>query len=197
MINSFALYDSLAIVTKLETILNSCEIQEIQMFSYLSCLLSLYKKQPVADWGYSFAGTKHNAPFSKEIEDAINVSVNFGLLSETNHYIQISSRGANEYLRLSLLQQNKNRDRFIDGACSSILAIPIDILKDSMLNEPGLRISKQLDSPRFLLDENNPSLIMLYDQFQILSKSLGQDQVNLIMPAVLWLTFLKNRDGTK
>lgn len=192
MLNPFAFYDSLALSNKLQGILGSCVRSEIHLFSYLSCLLSLYKKCPAADWGYSFAGTQYSAPFSKEVEDAINISVNYGLLIEADQYIQISRRGVSECQNLSRLGQNMERERFLDGACSSVLAMPVNILRTSLLSEPGLNTSTKLSSPRLLLDESNPSLVLLYDQFQALSKTIGVELDDLMVPAVLWLTYLSN-----
>lgn len=192
MLNPFAFYDSLALSNKLQGVLGSCVRSEIHLFSYLSCLLSLYKKCPAADWGYSFAGTQYSAPFSKEVEDAINISINYGLLNEADQYIRISRRGVLECQNLSRLGQNIQRERFLDGACSSVLAMPVNILRDSLLSEPGLNTSTKLSSPRLLLDESNPSLVLLYDQFQALSKTIGVELDDLMVPAVLWLTYLSN-----
>lgn len=192
LLNPFAFYDSLALTDKLQGVLGSCVRSEIHLFSYLSCLLSLYEKYPAADWGYSFAGTQYSAPFSKEVEDAINISINYGLLNEDDQYIRISMRGILECKNLLRLGQNMQRERFLDGACSSVLAIPVNILRTSLLSEPGLKTSTQLSSPRLLLDESNPSLVLLYDQFQLLSKTIGVELDDLMVPAVLWLTYLSN-----
>jgi hypothetical protein len=195
MLNPFAFYDILALSNKLQVNLGSCVRSEIHLFSYLSCLLSLYKKCPSADWGYSFAGTEYSSPFCKDIEDAITMAINYGLLIEADQYIQISKRGIQEYQNLFRLRQNIQRETFLDGACSSVLAIPVNILRSSLLSEPGLKTSTQLVSPRLLLDESNPSLVLLYDQFQVLSKTIGVELENLMVPAVLWLTYLSNTQG--
>lgn len=190
MLNPFAFYDTLALSNSLQGILGNCVRSEIHLFSYLSCLLSLYKKNPIADWGYSFAGTYYSSPFSMEIEDAINFSISYGYITEANQYINISEHGLIEYKKLSILKQNIQRERFLSGASSSTLAIPVNALRESLGSEPGLKASSHQISPRLLLDESNPSLVLLYDQFQALSKTIGIDLVDLMVPAVLWLTYL-------
>ncbi len=190
MINPFAYYDCLSLAKNLQKYLGSFTISEIQLFAYLSCLLSLFNKNPQSAWGYNFAGTKYCSPFSAEIEKSTEQLIRSGSFSEKEQYLLISESGISEHNKFKNLSQNLRRDRFLEGASSSLLAMPIEGLQRSILNEPGLSISNKLSSSRLLLDNQNTSTQILYEQFNELSSIIGVEIKDLMIPSVLWLTFL-------
>ena len=58
MVSPYAAFDSLYIAAALKNNVPYPVAAEIYVLAYLAALLSLYRGQPVADWGYGFAGTR-------------------------------------------------------------------------------------------------------------------------------------------
>ena len=132
MINPYAYFDCLAISTRLQKVFESVAEAEVHLFTYLACLLSLYKKHPASDWEYSYASTKTGSPFSPALAEAVPELVMSGLLRRTNNnYLQITTEGRAEYEFLRTLSQNMGREIFLEGASSSVLALPVGIVKRS------------------------------------------------------------------
>lgn len=188
MVNPYAYFDCLSIGKRLQEFSGDFAAAEIHLFAYLACLLWLYKKRPVADWEYLFAGTKDGSPFSPDINKALYLQSSSGFIEQFGYYLQITDIGLEEYALLRSLSQNSKRETFIDGACSSILALPIGTIREAIFQEPELeRVSK---SPRAELLLDDRRVEGLYAQFETLSATIGVDVENLMVPAVVWLTYL-------
>ena len=95
MVNPYAAFDSLYISAALGTNIRRPVVAEIHAFAYLACLLSLYRGQPVSDWGYGFAGTRDGSPFSPEIEGAVRAMASTGYLHVSEGDIGITAGGQN------------------------------------------------------------------------------------------------------
>jgi hypothetical protein len=52
MVSPYAAFDSLYIAAALKTNVQYPVIAEVHVLAYLAVLLSLYRGQPVSDWGY-------------------------------------------------------------------------------------------------------------------------------------------------
>jgi hypothetical protein len=161
---------------------------EIHLFAYLACLLSLYNSEPVSTWGYRFAGTKEGAPFSPDIAQAISLLYTSGNTTEKANLYTITGIGLIEYEDLSVLSQNTRRDMYVEGACSATYALPIGLVRQALLQEPVLRRATTLSTARQLLELAD--LSTLYAQFDSLSRAIGVDTSELMVPAVTWLTYL-------
>jgi hypothetical protein len=189
MINPLAFFDCLSTLNHLEKTTAKLLKEEIQIFTYLACLLFLYdKKKPVSDWGYFYAGTQEGAPFSLEINDAVDQLFLVGLVEKESDYYQISAKGVSEYQLLSTLSQNLERDRFIDGACSSRLMFPIGFVREAISNEPELKHVKDLVNKKMLLE--GPGIKIIYEQFAALNSIIGSEVKSLMVPASIWLNYL-------
>jgi hypothetical protein len=189
MINPYAYFDCLAISTRLQKVFESVAEAEVHLFTYLACLLSLYKKHPASDWEYSYASTKTGSPFSPALAEAVPELVMSGLLRRTNNnYLQITTEGRAEYEFLRTLSQNAGREIFLEGASSSVLALPVGIVREAILHEPELQRATTVSSTRALLD--GPGVGILYDQFSVLSAAVGVEVQSLMVPSVVWLTYL-------
>lgn len=161
---------------------------EIQLFAYLSCLLSLYKGQQASAWGYDFAITKLSYPYSPELDQAIDVLVSNGCLKLSNEYITVTEFGKEEYTFLKSLFQFSTREDFIDGACSSLLALPVGAIRNALYQETDIKGAVALAQSRLLLTESGVDA--LYEQFGALSTSIGVEVDDLMVPAVVWLSYL-------
>lgn len=90
MVSPYAAFDSLYIAAALENNVPYPVAAEIYVLAYLAALLSLYRGQPVADWGYGFAGTREGSPFSPEISEAIRALTSAGFLRSSERRIEIT-----------------------------------------------------------------------------------------------------------
>jgi len=187
-VNPYAYYDSLSIAAKLTERLGNTVPSEIHLFSYLACLLSLYRRWPVSDWGYAFAGTRAGGPFSSDIEEAIGSQMSSGQLGEANGLFRPTEAGQKELIELGQLENLSQREQFIDGACSSLLTLPIGMVRSAISHDPDISGASAIQSPRPLLQES--ALDELYDAFAVLSDKIGIDVKDLLIPATIWLTYL-------
>jgi hypothetical protein len=187
-VNPFASFDCLAIAKELKAPLGDSTFAEIHLFAYLACLLSLYKHEPVADWGYSFAGTKSGAPFSPEIADSMEEHVLAGFLLEGNGRYVLSDVGESMHEALLSLEQNRSRLKFLNGACTSAVALPIGVIRNAVSNDASIKKAIDLGATRPLLDQRGVD--MLYEQFSALSAAIGVPSDDLMLPSIIWVSYL-------
>lgn len=188
MVNPYAAFDSLYILAALGTNVKRPVIAEIHVFAYLGCLLSLYRGQPVADWGYGFAGTRDGSPFSPEIDEAIRALTAAGYLHSSEGDIAITESGRAELSTLQEFFQNRERISYLEPACSSTLTMPVGMIRHALTQEPTLKPTSRLATTRALLD--GPYLPRLYDQFAALGRTVGVEHRDLLIPATVWLGYL-------
>lgn len=188
MLNPFAYFDCLCIGIRLNRFLGNFSIPEIHLFSYLACLLSLYKGKPVSDWNYDFSITLNGYPYSADLDSSIKNLIDAGYFKAQNRYIEITAAGEKEYDNLVGLTLNSNREPFIDGACASVLSLPVGIIRSAISQESEIDTAIALSQSRKLL--TNAGLTILYDQFKALSSVISLDIEDLMVPSVIWLSYL-------
>ena len=188
MLNHHAYFDSLSICNQLSLTLEKVAQIEVHLFAYLACLLSLYKKQPASAWEYKFGVTEQGYAFSSDIQRALNVLINNGRLVVEGEYVQLTQTGIDEYVQLKALFQYSQREPFIEGACSSALAMPLGMIRDAISQEVDIKRAITLSQSRMLLTEMATNT--LYEQFQVLSDAIGVNIQDLMVPAVVWLNYL-------
>jgi hypothetical protein len=188
MVNPYAAFDSLYISAALGTNIRRPVVAEIHAFAYLACLLSLYRGQPVSDWGYGFAGTRDGSPFSPEIEGAVRAMASTGYLHVSEGDIGITDSGRAELSTFQELFQNRERATYLEPACSSSLTMPVGVIRHALTQEPTLKPTSRLATTRPLLD--GPYLPRLYDQFAALGHTVGVEHKDLLIPATVWLGYL-------
>jgi hypothetical protein len=186
--NPEAAFDALAIIARLEQSVGRVLPSEAHLFAYLACLLSLYAGHPVADWGYPFTGTREGSPFSTSVNDALTSLRGSGDLVGDTTGLGLSDFGRQEYELLRTLPRNAKREEFVAGACSSVLALPVPLVRTAMQQEPALRRVTTLAAARPLLE--NVDIDALYEQFHALASVIGTEIRDVMVPAVAWLTYL-------
>ena len=187
-----AYYDALAITSKLSPPFQKVAVSEVHLFAYLACLLSLYRGWPASDWGYDFVATENGSPFSTEIEHIIPVLVREALIEEEDRYLSIGTDGRSEYLELGKLSENDRREEFLSGACSSVLAVPLGIIRSAVLTDHDMKLATQFGDTRKLLSE--AAVSDLHNAFATLSEEIGIHVNDLMVPAVVWLNYLSRAD---
>ncbi|MGJ5816317.1 hypothetical protein [Paludibaculum fermentans] len=188
MINPYAAFDSLYISEALRKNIQHPVVAELHVFAYLACLLSLYRGQPVAEWGYGFAGTRGGSPFSHELDSAVRTLIALGFLSVSEGNVRITERGQSELSVLRQFHQNKERIDCLEPATSSALTMPVGVIRHALAQEPTLMPSSQLLTTRTLLD--GPYMPRLYEQFAALGRTVGIEHEDLLIPATVWLGYL-------
>ena len=78
-----AIFDVLYLGKNIQDRLNDFNISEIQFLAYLSCLISLYDKNPISFWKYQFIKSENSSPYSLEIHSSINFLKQNGYIEET------------------------------------------------------------------------------------------------------------------
>lgn len=192
MINPFAYFDSLSICRRLQNTLGNAAIAEIYLFAYLSCLLSLYKKLPASSWEYQFSITKEGYPYSTALDTSVQDHINNGLLIGKEYYLELTESGKEVHNQLCTLELNYWREPFIEGACSTILAMPVGIIRKSLSQESVIKSALELSQSRMLLTDAEQGII--YEQFSTLSSVIGMEVKELIVPALVWLKCLSEQE---
>ena len=183
-----ATFDCLFIARHLQKQNESFNIPELHIFAYLSCLLWLYRDQPVVDWGYTFVGTELGAPFSQEIDTAVNELLGRGLFHRTHDRLHMTGIAEHRLYPYEQLESNVERVECLQAACASNLAFSVGMVCTALANEPELRRSKNVPANRQLLEEAARS--QLYAQFGVLRQAFIGRSKDLRVPAVTWLTAL-------
>ena len=190
MINSVALYDTLYVGNKLQKYLEDFNSSEIQLFCYFSCLLSLYDANPISFWGYNFIRNGIGVPLSNDISESVKSLIRNDEFSLYADYYKVTEIGFERCDELSSLSYFKNRIKYLDAACDSLLSIPAGLIRNSINNEPILN-GATYSSLRNLVDEENGSISLLYDQFELLQSVFQNQYSDLFIPATTWLRYLQ------
>lgn len=193
-VNSSAYFDSLFISIRLQELLGSVSVGELHLLAYLSCLLGLYESYPVAEWGYEFTGTTEGAPYSRAIAVATDLMETNGVLLKQQQLSYVTDRGFSEYGMLSKMYGNTERQRYLEGACSSLLGLPIGALRGALSREPELRSASIHRMAIRLL--GGPGLESLYEQFELLRGAIQTGSEDILAPAMVWLTYLSRDSAT-
>lgn len=186
-LNPKASFDILALLCKTQKQLNNASETEIHLLSYLACLLSVYKKQPVSDWGYDFYCT-HGYPFSSELSNSLSKLMSLGYINKKSEFYY-----ANELTKKCLddfsgLKENQKRLPYIEAVCAAVLSLPIGTIREALINEPAFSDKKKSGGPRPIFDSGG--LENLYEQFSVISDAVGVHISDLIVPAIVWISYL-------
>jgi hypothetical protein len=183
-----AAFDYLAIVKLIGRTFTDVSEAEVHLFAYFACLLSVYAGAPANDWGYEFTRTRSGSPFAKAVSDAGDLVLNGRLIYEEAGLRRLAPRGAEMVNEMKSLHDNAARYPFIEAACSSVLTMPFGEVRAALTQEPTLRNSTLADRVDSLIEGN--ALGELHEQFKALNEAIGMNIRDLLLPAVIWLTFL-------
>ena len=190
--NSRASYDLLAISAHLSPIVNRISPAEVHLYAYLSFILYLYNDNPSDDWGYPFAATVLGSPYSADLNEAIEISTRAGLIDARDRLLTISESGSRELELLSTLSQFQRRLEFIEAACSSVLAMPMGLMRAAVNQIPTMKSSRQLQASRYLVDD--AALVHLQHQIGSIRDALGSMSEDLLTPAITWIMHFGQQD---
>lgn len=186
--NYQAVFDALSIVRRLERTLDGVTSSEVHLVSYVACLLSIYRRFAASEWGYGFIRSQWGAPFSADLENALTTLAASGLLASRNEVLATTESGRELSDFLSNTTEHSWRAEFLEGACASVLAMPVGSIREALHHEPSLRRANVHKQPRVLLAGDEDTT--LYEQFGALHDVVGAKVTDLMVPSVVWLTYL-------
>jgi hypothetical protein len=196
VISSGASFDALQLVGSIGDSSNGVTLSELQALAYLSCLLAIYDGNQPDTWGYGFSVTETGAPFAREIADAVEGLRGAGWISRHDRVYRLAATGRPELEFQRTLAPIQRRIRYLEGSASAALTMPLPALTDALACEPGLRRALDYMRRKRLLDKTSIDLVSR--QFDALTEALSQapvDRVDLMVPAVVWLTYLAQGYG--
>lgn len=190
-----AYFDALAILGDAPASIVPMSIVEMHLYAYLGCVLGLFRGNPVAAWGYSFAITTEGFPYSVQFDEARQVLLfrglatqnDEGLLEPDSENMQIEMEEV-----LSFSQYGTRRD-WLRTATNCALAFPVGAIRHAINRSPGVEAPLRLGQRRQLLQTDDVEL--LYDEHEAVRKVLGPEVQDLLSPAVLWLSARVLRSG--
>ncbi|MFC3714322.1 hypothetical protein ACFOMD_17265 [Sphingoaurantiacus capsulatus] len=182
-----AFFDAVTIIRRVGPELGGASRFEIQRIAYLACLLGLYDGKPLAIWGYQFIRSEFGAPFSADLNGALERLYTSGLatLSSGGRFVV----GDDAFLRSKPLLSDrlKPRERWLMPACDSALFLPASTLAAGIDGEPTSASAALQDGNPPLLSNSAQSL--LYDQIHALRKVAGVVPDDLLTPSMVWMTY--------
>jgi hypothetical protein len=186
-----AFYDTLSLAHKLDDYLDGFRDEEIHLFAYFSLLLFLYKKNSLVDWRYKFTINREGYPFSACLNDSIQLHIRNGIFETQDDFYKISTRGVDEFNRFKNMELFKKREEFLNTACTASIAVPYSLTRKALRNEPGLIQARQMNDKRWIIDDNDQ--MHAYRNFAEISKKIGIDVTDLLIPAVTWINYLNEQ----
>ena len=188
ILNPSAAFDCLFIARHLQHQNGSFSVPELHVFGYLACLLWLYREQPISDWDYTFVGTELGAPFSQDIDTAVNEFLEHGLFHRFHERLQMTELASKRLQSYESLALNSERIEYLYASCASTSALSVGMVCTALANEPELKRANMIPASRQLLEELAQS--QLYLQFNVLHKLFSERSSDLRLPAVTWLSAL-------
>lgn len=150
----------------------------------------LYDGCNAQKWGYGFARNKYGAPVSIELMEEVEFLCAKGYLSkDSSGYYRISDTASlNSILSISKSGILGWRSKYIEVVFDSLLTKSFPRVVRAVQNEPGISLLESINRTSTLLES---SLInALYEDFGVLKEIIGDPQIDLVVPASLWIDYL-------
>ncbi len=184
-----AYFDVLAIANDTPQSSQPLSVVEMHLFSYLACVLALFRGASIAQWGYTYAVTSDGFPFSGDFENARKSVVTAGLLvSDEEELLRPVQPELNDELKLveSFGAWTEERRSFLRTATDCTLVLPTGSIRFAVNRTAGIETPVKLGQKRLLLSRDEVDL--LYDEYKVVGDALGPDADDQLSPAVLWLS---------
>ena len=182
-------YDALHLCARLQESLKAVARAEVHLFGYLASLLAAYRGQLPSDWGYGFAITPDGYPFSRDLDASLDLLVRRGrLMADEDGYLKASVYGSMELEKLGMLSALRENHLFVEGACGAALIMPVGIIRDALGREWDLQRVPSVSHAELLPTQVGSALRRQH--FAALRTALPSDPGDLMVPAVVWLSYL-------
>jgi hypothetical protein len=163
-------------------------IVEMHLFSYLGCILALFRGEALGTWGYQYSVTTDGFPFSAQFEDARKMLVQAGLIiaEDDGHLRPRLPELSAEAETIMEIGSWSARRAVIRSAMDCALALPLGAVRFAIGQTPGMSSAAILRQRRRLLDPDDVTL--LYDEYKVVHSVLGETSDDVLSPAVIWLS---------
>lgn len=188
-VSAEAFFDSLSLAQKLDSYLDGFKREEIHLFSYFSALLYVYAGNSIGTWQHRYT-VEEGYPFSDKIAAAIDRHYQNGLYDLKGDFFTITGRGVDEFNRFNDMLTFNEREKFLRAACATSFLLPYSQTLRALLNEPEIKKSVDIKNDSWLDVEG------VYPKFKEISKAVGVQTEDLIIPAVTWINYLNAKDNS-
>jgi hypothetical protein len=193
-----AYVDALVILNDAPASVLPMSVNEMHLYSYLGCILALFKGKPIADWGYPYSITSEGFPWSAEFDQARETLCEAGLINVDDNGLMTPrpSELTAELETVLGLGPWTERRPWLRAAVECALALPIGSIRHAVSRSPGVAPSFLLGQRARLLEPSDVTL--LYREYEIVSAVLGAETHDVLSPAVIWLSarILRKEDAT-
>jgi hypothetical protein len=188
MSNPQAYLDCLFIADRMTDLVGGFSRAEQHLFSYASCLLSLYEGQPCGEWGYEFVSTTNGLPFATQLDEAIEAGHAYGYFFSEGSLSKLTAQGREELAIWTLMEGNHERLRYLAGATDALLVFSPGNVREAFDYDPAIKFLKDQQTSAWMLEQ--PIVDRLYTNFQEIRRILADDTRDLSLPLITWLKYL-------
>lgn len=183
-----AYVDGLIIMSDAPSSVLPMSVNEVHLYSYLGCVLALFKGKPVADWGYPYAITSEGFPWSAEFDQAREALCANGLIDVDDRGMLSARRPelTAELATVMSLGSWSERRPWLRAAVECALALPVGSIRHAVSRSPGVATPFLLGQRGRLLEPADATL--LYEEYAVVSEVLGAGAQDVLSPAVIWLS---------
>lgn len=183
-----AYVDGLIIMSDAPSSVLPMSVNEVHLYSYLGCVLALFKGKPVADWGYPYAITSEGFPWSAEFDQAREALCANGLIDVDDRGMLSARRPelTAELATVMSLGSWSERRPWLRAAVECALALPLGSIRHAISRSPGVATPFLLGQRGRLLEPADATL--LYEEYAVVSQVLGAGAQDVLSPAVIWLS---------
>lgn len=163
---------------------------EINTMLYLAQLLSIYDGNTTSKWGYLFTKNKFGAPISIEIVQEIEKlnSANFLVKDDSGYYRISDAMPRNMIIKLEDSHVFEWKTKYIMATIDSLLTKPLPRIINAVQYEPGISLLDKINRTSILHGDYSSNL--LFDDFKAIKELVSDPDVNLVVPASLWIDYL-------
>ena len=146
-----------------------------------------YARNPVADWDYYFFATSHGAPFSDELEIAVQDLINTRILADEGSVLSVTSNGQEHLEQLKLLKEASAHSSFLQAATQTSLFYPPGLAQSAIKTNPDMKMRNGRTTVRLFGDY---AMNSTYEALARLRELVGtQRTADLTVPALAWIAF--------
>lgn len=195
VMNIYANFDVLYLVSNISTKYNELSFYEINVLLYLSKLISIYDGQTSESWKYEFTVSESGAPISKDILSEIeSMQSNFVLASNDDIYFSIKNKQFVESAisNLSTQQMFTRRVKYLQCSVDALLSKTLPTIVNAMQSEPGIKEFRTLDRAGILHDISDIAEDDIFVDFRTLKSIIGEAKSDVFVPACIWIDCLSS-----
>lgn len=188
-LNIAAVYDVLTLLNLSPSQLDGLSVDELHLFCYSACVLSLFKAHLVSDWQYTFCSTTHDVPFAMDITSALNWLQAKALVSIDSKLskVKITDNGRNFLHKIHGHGQWSWRGEFLESLSYLTARYPVNVVSQALNHDPLVELTAKHRSEIF--DDTN--IRLLRRDFSTLRETLGDGRAgHMAVVAALWVQAL-------